>query len=105
MEFAFLILGMAVVTFAARYSMIFIMGRWDVPPIVTRALTYVPMAAFAALIAPELLRFERDVFVLPTDRFMAGVIAILIAAFTRNTMLTIVFGMGSLWLVQAILIR
>jgi branched-subunit amino acid transport protein len=100
MEFAFLILGMAVVTYAARYSMIVIMGRWDVPPIITRALMYVPVAAFAALIAPELVRVERMSLTISPDRFIAGVVSIWVAATTRNTLLTIVFGMGSLWLVQ-----
>lgn len=100
MDLALLIAGMALVTFAARYSMIFIMGRWNVPPMLTRALTYVPMAAFAALIAPDLLRLEQMSIVIPPDRFIAGIVAILIAAITRNTLMTIVFGMGSLWLVQ-----
>ena len=100
MELALLILGMALVTFAARYSMIFIMGRWNVPPMLTRALTYVPMAAFAALIAPDLLRLEQMSIVISPDRFIAGVVAILIAAITRNTLTTIIVGMGSLWLVQ-----
>lgn len=100
MELALLIAGMALVTFAARYSMIFIMGRWNVPPMLTRALTYVPMAAFAALIAPDLLRLEQMSIVVPLDRFIAGVAAIFIAAITRNTMITIIVGMGSLWLVQ-----
>lgn len=105
MEFAFLILGMAVVTFAARYAMIFIMGRWNVPPLVTRALTFVPMAAFAALIAPELLRFEQSLIVFTPERFIAGIIAIIVASFTRNTLLTIIVGMSSLWLVQFVVIR
>jgi branched-subunit amino acid transport protein len=105
MELALLILGMALVTFATRYSMIVILGRWDVPRIVLRALTYVPMAAFAALIAPELLHLEQGALVFPADRFVAGVIAIIVAGLTRNSMLTIVFGMGSLWIVQALIVR
>lgn len=100
MELALLILGMAFVTFAARYSMIFIMGRWDVPPIITRALVFVPMAAFAALIAPELVRLEKTSLAFSPDRLLAGIIAIFVAAISRNTLLTIIFGMGSLWLVQ-----
>ena len=102
MDLALLILGMALVTFAARYSMIFIMGRWDVPPIATRALTFVPMAAFAALIAPELMRFENGALAFSPDRFVAGIVAIIVAALTRNTLLTILVGMSSLWIVQAL---
>ncbi len=45
MEFAFLILGMMAVTYPTRLSMIFLIEHWDVPPILMRALVYVPMAA------------------------------------------------------------
>jgi branched-subunit amino acid transport protein len=96
---------MAVVTFAARYAMIFIMGRWDVPPIITRALTFVPMAAFAALIAPELLRLEQASIAVLPERFIAGVVAIIVASLTRNTLLTIIVGMSSLWFVQFVVMR
>lgn len=96
---------MAVVTFAARYAMIFIMGRWNVPPLITRALTFVPMAAFAALIAPELLRLEQSSIVFTPARFSAGVVAIIVASLTRNTLLTIGVGMSALWLVQFVAMR
>ena len=56
MDLAFLILGMAIVTFVARYSMIAILGRWQVSETMTRALEFVPVATFAAIIAPEIHR-------------------------------------------------
>ncbi|MBM3129577.1 MAG: AzlD domain-containing protein [Chloroflexi bacterium] len=99
MEFALLILGMALVTFATRYSMIVILGRWQVPRAVTLALTFVPMAAFAAIIAPEIL-LQKNEIALVNARFIAGLAAILVAAFTRRIMLTIIVGMATLWLVQ-----
>jgi len=102
MEFALLILGMALVTFAPRYSMIVILGRWEVPRAVTLALTFVPMAAFAAIIAPEILLHKNEI-ALPNARFIAGLAAILVAALTRRIMLTIIVGMGTLWMIQAFL--
>jgi branched-subunit amino acid transport protein len=104
MEFALLILGMALVTYTTRYSMIVILGRWDVPRVVTLALTYVPMAAFAAIIAPELL-LQKGQFTISSARLVAGIAAILVATRTRHILLTIVVGMGTLWLVQALLFR
>ena len=101
MELALLILGMALVTYATRYSMIVILGRWQVPRTVTLALTYVPMAAFAAIIAPEVLLHQGEI-ALVNARFVA---AVLVAALTRHILLTIAVGMGTLWLVQAFLIR
>ena len=104
MELALLILGMALVTYATRYSMIVILGRWEVPRTVTLALTYVPMAAFAAIIAPEVLLHQGEI-ALVNARFVAAVAAVLVAALTRRILLTIAVGMGTLWLVQELLIR
>jgi branched-subunit amino acid transport protein len=104
MEFALLILGMALVTYATRYSMIVILGRWNVPRVVTRALTYVPMAAFAAIIAPEVL-LSKGQLAFVNARFIAGIAAIIAAALTRHILLTIAVGMGTLWIVQALLAR
>ena len=98
MELALLILGMAMVTFSTRLSMIAILGRWSVPPIVHRGLRYVPIAAFAALIAPEIvMRSGQLAISLDNPRFLAGILGIVVAFFTRHTMLTIVVGMGAMW--------
>jgi branched-subunit amino acid transport protein len=104
MEFALLILGMALVTFATRYSMILILGRWNVPRVVTLALTFVPMAAFAAIIAPELL-LRAGQITLVNVRLVAGVAAIIVAGLTRHILLTIGVGMGVLWIAQAVIGR
>jgi branched-subunit amino acid transport protein len=104
MDLALLILGMAFVTYTTRYSMIVILGRWQVPRAVTLALTYVPMAAFAAIIAPEVLLHQGQI-TLVNARFIAGIAAILVAALTRHILLTIAVGMGTLWLVQFLVVR
>lgn len=106
MDLALLIAGMAVVTFAIRYSMIAILGRWDIPPSVQRALRFVPIAAFAALIASELVARDRISMVgLDLARVFASSAAIFVALLTRNMLLTITIGMSALWIAQAILIR
>jgi branched-subunit amino acid transport protein len=104
MDFALLVLGMALVTYTTRYSMIVILGRWQVPRTVTLALTFVPVAAFAALIAPEILLRQGEI-ALVNARFFAGIAAILVAALTRHILLTIAVGMGTLWIVQAFILR
>jgi branched-subunit amino acid transport protein len=104
MELVLLIAGMALVTYMTRYSMILLLGRWDVPRVVTVALTYVPMAAFAAIIAPEVLLHKGEI-TLGSARFVAGMAAILVVAFTRHILLTIVIGMGTLWAVQSVIGR
>lgn len=104
MELALLILGMALVTYATRYSMMVILGRWRVPPVVTGGLTYVPIAAFAALIAPELvIRSGQLAIAVDNPRFLAGVLAIVVAFISRHTMLTIMVGMGAMWIFQLLI--
>jgi len=101
MEIALLILAMSIVTFIARYSMIAILGRWNVPLDVTRALAFVPIAAFAAIAAPELfLRDGSFAIGLANPRFVAGAAAIVVAFLSRNVLVTLATGMGVMWLVQ-----
>jgi branched-subunit amino acid transport protein len=106
MDLAFLIVGMAIVTFAIRYSMIAVLGRWDIPPVLRGTLRYVPIAAFAAIIVPALFTQTDGVATgFDNARLIAGVIATLVAVFTRQIALTFIAGMSVMWLVQAIGIR
>lgn len=103
MDLVLLIVAMAVVTFLARYSMIAVLGRWNVPPDLTRALEFVPIAAFAALVAPELvLREGQFVIGLINPRFVAGIAAIAAALISRNVLITLGTGMGVMWIVQGL---
>ena len=104
MEIALLIAGMAIVTFAIRYSTVEILGRWDVPPVVRRGLRYVPIAALSAIIALGLLS-ENGFAVAGFDvaRIIATISAIVVAVWSRQMLLTIAVGMGVMWIVQAML--
>jgi branched-subunit amino acid transport protein len=103
-DLAFLIAAMTVVTFTIRYSMIALLGRQNVPQGVRIALNYVPIAAFSAIIAPELfVRANQIGIALNNPRLIAGVVAIVVAAFTRQILLTIIAGMAVLWLAQMVL--
>lgn len=97
-----LLFAMGAVTYATRLSMIALFGRVEIPPIVRAGLKYVPPAVLSALIAPALLRpagpFDLS---LSNARFVAGLAATLIAWRTRNVLLTIVVGMGVMWIMNA----
>ena len=104
MEIALLILAMSIVTFIARYSMIALLGRYNVPPDVTRALAFVPIAAFAAIAAPELfLREGALVIGLANPRFVARIAAVIAAYLSRNVLVTLATGMGAMWVVQLVI--
>ena len=90
--------GMGVVTFAIRLSMIVLLGRVDVPALVQRALRFVPPAVFSAIILPELLRpAGRLDLSWGNARLLAGVLAAVVAWRTRNVLLSIAVGMAALW--------
>jgi branched-subunit amino acid transport protein len=98
-----LILGMGAVAFAARALFILPGSRLRMPPIVERVLRYAPAAALAAIVAPDLFRVDGAVELSLHPRLVAGVLALVVAAWTRHMLLTIACGMGALFLLNAIL--
>jgi branched-subunit amino acid transport protein len=102
MDLWLIILGMGLVTYGIRLSMIVLLGRVDVPPIVRQALRFVPPAVLSAIIFPELLMPGGQLDLsLGNERLIAGSLAALIAWRTRNVLLTIAAGMAALWILQA----
>jgi len=98
-----LIVGMGVVTYAIRLSLILLLGRLKVPPRVQRALRCVPPAVLSALIFPELLLPGGTMmFSLGNTRLVAGVMAGLVAWQSKNVLLAIAVGMVALWALQAV---
>ena len=90
-----------VVTFGMRFSLIYLFGRFQVPDTMRRALHYVPPAVLSAIIFPELFLQEGHLALsLDNYRLLAGLAAILIAWFSKNTLITIIVGMVVLFLLQ-----
>ena len=95
-----MVLG-GLITFGMRFSLIYLFGRFEVPETMRRALHYVPPAVFSAIIFPELLiRNGRFDVSLTNTRLLAGVVAIVTAWFSRNTLLTILTGMAALFILE-----
>lgn len=98
-----MILG-GLVTFGMRFSLIYLFGRFQVPETMRRALHYVPPAVFSAIVFPELfLRDEVLTLSLDNSRLLAGLVAVLVAWFSKNTLITIIVGMIALLLFQVLL--
>ena len=99
MREVFLITGMAAVTYAIRYPIITLLGRFTIPQPVLAALKFVPPAVLSAIIVPALLMPDGQIdLALTNTRLLAGLLAIFIAWRTKNLLLTIVVGMVGLWL-------
>ena len=94
-----IILGMSVATFGQRASFLMLPDHVQLPPLLRRALSYVPAAVLTAIWAPELL-LQKGVLslALGNERLLAGTVAIVIAWRYRVTFGTIVAGLVALHL-------
>lgn len=101
---ALLILGMALVTFGARYPVLVLVGKMPLPQPVLRALKYVPTAVLTAIIAPAVLMPQNGLFIsLRNEYLVAALLASLVAWRSRNVLITILVGMAALLIWRALL--
>jgi branched-subunit amino acid transport protein len=100
-----LILGMASVTFAARYPVLAFLSRVPMPPSVMAALKFVPPAVLAALITPALLVAPDGRLALsPANAtLIGGIVAGLVAWRTHHLLLTLGAGLLAFWGWRALL--
>ena len=92
------------ITFGMRFSFIYLFGRLEVPETLRKALHYVPPAVFSAIIFPELFLHEGALHLsFENTRLLAGLVAIAVAWFTKNTLITIIAGMIALFVLQFML--
>jgi branched-subunit amino acid transport protein len=96
------ILG-GLLTFGMRFIFIYLLGRFEIPETMRRALRFVPPSVLTAIVVPELLIRSNQIDVSLTNfRLLAGIVAVLVAWRTKNTLLTIVGGMLTLLLLEYI---
>lgn len=89
------------ITFGMRFSLIYLFGKFQIPETMRRSLHYVPPAVLSALIFPELFLREGVLYLsLENTRLLAGLAAILVAWFSKNTLITILAGVVALFLLQ-----
>lgn len=98
------ILVCAVITFLIRFSFIAIFGKREMPVWLHKSLKYVPPSVLSVIAVQEIL-FKGDAIFLSfsNTRLIAGILAAVIAWQTRNALITILFGMAVLLLLQYLL--
>jgi branched-subunit amino acid transport protein len=98
-----IVIAMGVVTYVLRLSLLGVLGRFEVPPLLSRALRFVPAAVLSAIIVPDLLQPGGKLNLsLGNARLLAGLLAMVVAWRTRNVVLTVAVGLAALWLLQAL---
>ena len=95
------IAGVSLVTFGLRASFIVFANPHRFPHAFRQALTFVPPAVLAAIVVPGLAMPQEVLdLTLANPRWIAGTIAIVVAARTRHPLAAIAVGMPALWLLQ-----
>ena len=95
---------MGLITYGLRVSLIGVLHRLELPPLVSRALRFAPPAVLAAIILPNVLLPHGQLeLTWRNPRLLAGLLAALVAWRTRNVVLTVIVGLAVVWLLQALL--
>lgn len=104
MSYWWLVLGMCAITFLLRYSL-FAWPTLRFPPVVEQGLHYVPTAVLSAIVVPGMLMPDGQhwQFSLNNAYLLAGIVAIAIAAFSRNLLATIGGGLAVFFLLRWLL--
>jgi branched-subunit amino acid transport protein len=96
MNYALMIAGMAAMTLAIRAAIFVLGGRIAFPPLVRQALDFVPVTVLSAIIAPMVVAPHNAGLEITwrNPQLVAAIIAVLLCAFTRHQLLTIVAAMA-----------
>ena len=97
-----IILIVGALNYASRLSFIVFFSRRSMPPLLARALRFVPAAMLTALIVPMVLVPSGDVPGAAGPRVLAALVAAAVAFRTRSTLATLSVGMLALWAAGAL---
>jgi branched-subunit amino acid transport protein len=98
-----ILLATGFITYGIRLSLIVLYGKQEMPARFQQALRYVPPAVLSAIIFPEVFLTGGELNLsFDNPRLLAGVLAALVAWWTKNIVLTIVIGMSALLILQAL---
>ena len=89
-----LIIGMMALTFIPRYLPISMAGKFRIPPLLGRALEFVPIAVLTAIIAQTSLVHDGKLDISMSNPHMYALLAAVITAWiTKHTFKTILVGL------------
>ncbi|QLG27744.1 AzlD domain-containing protein [Halorarum halophilum] len=98
------ILLAGIATYAIRLSFIHLFGRIEgVPPALERALTFVPPAVLAALVAPDFVPASATLGALADPTIGGGATAVVAAWYTEDVLWTVAAGMAGLHVARFLL--
>ncbi|OGO35287.1 MAG: branched-chain amino acid ABC transporter permease [Chloroflexi bacterium RBG_16_57_11] len=104
MSFWWVMIIAGLATFAIRATFILLIGQREIPPLLRRALYFIPPAVLTAIILPELVLPRGQLNLsLTNPNLLAGIVAVLVAWRTRSVLLTILVGMAVFWAARMVI--
>jgi branched-subunit amino acid transport protein len=89
--------------YLSRLSFIAFFAQRQMPPLLARALRYVPAAMLTALVLPMVVVGTPSAATIASPRVIAALVAGVVGYFTHNTLATMSVGMAVLWGLEAVL--
>ena len=96
------ILVVGLLNYLSRLSFIAVFAKVEMPPLVARALRFVPAAMLMAIVVPSVVFSAPGTlaFSYTNPKLVAALVAAAIAWRTRNAVATMTLGMLTLWIAQ-----
>jgi branched-subunit amino acid transport protein len=92
-------IGTGLLTFAMRFAMFSGLAPKKLPPAFEQALGFVPIAVLTAIILPAVLIGDNGSVAISNNAHLpAAILAATVALITRSVLVTIISGLGALWL-------
>jgi branched-subunit amino acid transport protein len=102
MKLWIVIVSVGVLNYLSRLSFIAFFANRSMPPLMARALKFVPAAMLTALIVPMIVASPSSATVVQLDaRVPAAIVAAIVAYIVRGTIPTLAAGMVTLWGLRA----
>ena len=103
MKIWIVIVVVGALNYLSRLSFIAFFANRHVPPLLARALKFVPAAMLTALVVPMVVASPATATGIVIDaRLPAALIAVAVAYVTHSSVKTMVAGMASLWVLRAL---
>jgi len=93
-----LIIIAGIITFMMRYSLIALIKPENLNDMTKKVLGYVPSAVFPAMIFPAVFFNKAQILQFNTIEVYAFICALIIGYISKNTILTIISGLTSYWM-------
>ena len=95
------ILGGMIITYSLRLSFLVVLGKESIPLWLFRCLRFTPAVVLSALITQLIVKNGNVIQIsFQNPRIIAGLVALIIAWKTKNTIITLLAGMCALWILN-----